>query len=409
MKNPTRSDIILRTSYIVSVVVALLVILGIVQVVRPVAPPTVSASVPASTKIAGTSPALPWPQGVQADVGVSPVGVWPQHGPSQAEPIGSLAKMMTAYLVLKAHPLSQFQNGPTLTVTTADVQLLQQDANSHQSVLPVAAGEKISERTLLEGLLVPSGNNAATMLAQWVGGSVSQFTAEMNAEAKTLGLNNTHFNGPVGLSAATVSTAADQMKLASIIMENPVVRQIVAMPQLTTDGQLVYNYNYLIGHQGITGVKTGSTTQSGGCVVLSTEKTVGGHALTIYASVLGQPATSAQGQVWAALDAANALLKTTDKAVGEHAVVTQGEVFGHIDAGWQSPIPLVAAKSATLVGWPGMSYTLHLTTHVPQGNTMAAGTVVGTLTVHAGSQTITVPVKTAESLKAPTYAYRLKR
>ncbi len=409
MKNPTRSDIILRTSYIVSIVVALLVILGIVQVVRPVAPPTVSASVPASTQIAGTGPALPWPQGVQADVGIPGVGIWPQHGPSQAEPIGSLAKMMTAYLVLKAHPLSQFQNGPTLTVTPADVQLLQQDASSHQSVLPVAAGEKISERTLLEGLLVPSGNNAATMLAQWVGGSVAKFTAEMNAEAKTLGLNNTHFNGPVGLSAATVSTAADQLKLASIIMENPVVRQIVAMPQLTTDGQLVYNYNYLIGHQGITGVKTGSTTQSGGCVVLSTDKTVGGHTLTIYASVLGQPATSPQGQVWAALDAANALLKATDKVVGEHTVVTQGEVFGHIDAGWQSPVPLVAAKSAALLGWPGMSYTLHLTTHVPQGNTMAAGTVVGALTVHAGSQTVTVPVKTAESLKAPTYAYRLKR
>ncbi len=405
----TRSDIILRTSYIVSLVVAILVVLGIVQVVRPVPQPTVSASVPSSKQVAGATPALPWPQGVQADVGVTGVGIWPQHGPSQSEPIGSLAKMMTAYLVLKAHPLSAYQNGPTLTMTAADVQILQQDASSHQSILPIAAGEKISERTLLEGLLVPSGNNVATMLAQWAGGSVTQFTAEMNAEAKAMGLNHTHFNGPVGLSSATVSTAADQLKLAAILMKNPVVQQIVAMPQMTADGQLVYNYNYLIGHNGIIGVKTGSTTQSGGCVVLATDKTVGGRTLTLYSSVLGQPATSPKGQVWAALDAGNALLHALDKTIGERTVVDQGQVFGHLDAAWQSPIPLVAAKSATIIGWPGMSYALHLTTHVPHGNTLAAGTVVGTLTIHAGSQSVTVPVKTATSLKAPTYSYRLKR
>ncbi len=401
----------MRKSSLVYLVVAVLVVLGVIQVARPVARPTMAANVPSTQHIGGTPPSLPWPSGVQADVGASTIGGWSQHGPQSAEPIGSLAKMMTAYLVLKAHPLGLNQNGPTLLMTPQDAALYQQDAKTQQSVLPVVAGERVSELALLEGLLVPSGNNAATMLAQWVGGSVAHFTAEMNAEAKALGMRHTHFNGPVGLNGATVSTAADQMRLAEIMMKNPVIRQIVAMPEMTVAGPtpVVYNYNFLVGHGGVIGVKTGSTIRSGGCVVLAKDQTVDGHTLTVYSAVVGQPATSTNGQLWASLDAANALLQAAAKDLGNHTVVGSGETIGYLRAPWQSPIPLVAARPIQLLGWAGLSYHVHFAAHLPKVHSLPADTVVGTLTVDAGAQHVTIPIKTAVRLASPSWTYRLER
>ncbi|PSR20600.1 MAG: D-alanyl-D-alanine carboxypeptidase [Sulfobacillus acidophilus] len=403
----------LRTSSIIAIVVSVLIALGIVQLARPVARPTVAVGVPSTTHMAGSLPKLPWPSGAQADVEVPGIGQWRQHGPSGARPIGSLAKMMTAYLVLKAHPLSAYGNGPTLTMTAQDATVYRADAATQQSVMPVTVGEKLSERMLLEGLLIPSGNNIATLLAQWVAGTVPRFTSAMNAEAKALGLTQTHYHGPVGLSPSTVSTAANEMKLAIFMMKLPIFRTLVAMPQMTMPGnatpKIVYNYNYLLGHNGVIGVKTGSTTYSGGCVVLAKNKTVDGRTLTVYASVLGQQATRTTSQLWASLDAANALLRATTKIVGTHRVITAGEVAGSLRAPWQSPIPLVTTKSASLIGWSGLTYSLHLTTRIPNATTIPAGTIVGSLSARVGSQTVTVPVKTAASLQPPSWLYRLKR
>jgi D-alanyl-D-alanine carboxypeptidase (penicillin-binding protein 5/6) len=399
----------LRTSSIVAIIVAVIVALGIVQVVRPVAKPVLAISVKPTQTIAGASPKLPWPAGAQADAEVQGVGVWAQHGPSAALPIGSLAKMMTAYLVLKAHPLSVAQNGPSLTVTPADVTLYQQDATSHQSVMYVQNGEKLSELFMLEGILVPSGNNIATMLGDWVGGTVTHFAQQMNQTAHALGMTHTHYNGPVGLQSTTVSTAADQMKLAAVMMKNPVFQGIVAMPQLAVPGQsaLEYNYNFLVGHKGVIGVKTGSTVQAGGCVVLAKNVTVGNRTLTVYSSVLG--VITHANQLQAALNDADSLLNAAGSVVSNHRVVTAGQTVGSIKAPWQNAIPLVATKSASFLGWPGLHYTVTVNAHLPSSTNVPKGTVVGTLTATMGSQTVKIPVKTGASLIPPTLNWRLRR
>lgn len=398
----------LRTSSIVAIVVAVIVALGVVQVVRPVVKPSLAVTISPSNVISGTRPSMPWPSGTQADAAVQGVAAWPEHGPSNPIPIGSLAKMMTADLVLKAHPLSIGSNGPSLTMTPEDATLYQQDANNQQSVMYVKSGEKLSELLLLEGLLVPSGNNVATMLGNWVGGNSTHFAQEMNQTAKSLGLTHTYYHGPVGLNAATVSTAADQMKFAEIMMKNPVFREIVDMPQLSVPGSstLEYNYNKLVTHNGVIGVKTGSTVQSGGCVVLAKTVTVGTRTFTVYSAVLG---ANTKNQLNAALADADAILNAAGKAVGTHSVIAQGETVGAIKAPWQSSIPLVTTKSAEFIGWPGLHYTLHLTTHIPTGTTIAAGTVVGTLSAQLGSQAVSVPIKTAASLNPPSLTYRLSR
>jgi D-alanyl-D-alanine carboxypeptidase (penicillin-binding protein 5/6) len=126
--------------------------------------------------------------------------MWPQRGQAalvlgngrpaaspheQPLAIASLAKVMTAYLTLERYPLSGAQDGFTITVTEEQVKA------QGQSVVAVQAGQQMTERQLLEALLIPSGNNIARMLATVVTGSEARFVAEMNAEACALGMDDT--------------------------------------------------------------------------------------------------------------------------------------------------------------------------------------------------------------------------
>jgi serine-type D-Ala-D-Ala carboxypeptidase (penicillin-binding protein 5/6) len=127
----------------------------------------------------------------------------------QPVPIASLAKVMTAYLTLTRYPLSGAQDGFTLTVTAAQAQAEAQDIAENQSGDAVAAGEQLTERQLLEALLIPSGNNIARILAAQVAGGETSFVAEMNADARALGMDHTVYTDPSGFDPATLSTAAD--------------------------------------------------------------------------------------------------------------------------------------------------------------------------------------------------------
>ena len=140
-------------------------------------------------------------------------------GPNQhAAPIASLAKMMTAYLVLRDHPLGSSQGGPTITLTDADVADTDRRAGQQESVVPVAAGEQLTERQALEALLLPSANNIAAVLARWDAGSEGRFVARMNATARSLGMADTRYTDPSGYDDGTVSTAADQIRIVELAM-----------------------------------------------------------------------------------------------------------------------------------------------------------------------------------------------
>jgi D-alanyl-D-alanine carboxypeptidase (penicillin-binding protein 5/6) len=230
---------------------------------------------------------------------LSPVG-WPQQGqaalalgngrpaasPHQPPaPIASLAKVMTAYLTLEQYPLSGAQAGFTITVTSAEA--APQPGSQEQSVVAVRPGEQLTERQLLEALLIPSGNNIASILATVVAGSEPRFVAEMNAEARALGMHHTLYTDPSGFDQSTVSTAADQLRVFAQAIRFTVFRQIVSMATVTLPvAGTVANYNPLI-DQGYAG-KTGSDSAAGGCLAFFTHVTVGGRRLTAVGVVMGQ-------------------------------------------------------------------------------------------------------------------------
>jgi D-alanyl-D-alanine carboxypeptidase (penicillin-binding protein 5/6) len=241
-----------------------------------------------------------------------------QAGPNQhAAPIASVAKVMTAYLVLRNHPLRLDQDGPTITLTDADVADTDRRRAHGESVVPIAAGERLTERQALQALLLPSANNIAAVLARWDAGSADRFAARMNTAARSLGMTRTRYTDPSGYDDATVSTAADQLRVVDRAMDLPVFASIVATPSATLPvAGAVRNTNTLLGHNGFVGVKTGSTDAAGNCFAFRAIQWIGGKRTTITGVVLGQPG---RDQVSAALAAADAMVDRIAGHTERHA------------------------------------------------------------------------------------------
>jgi D-alanyl-D-alanine carboxypeptidase (penicillin-binding protein 5/6) len=239
-------------------------------------------------------------------------------GPNQhAAAIASIAKVMTAYLVLSDHPLRPGEGGPTITITNVDVADTERRRTQEESVVSVAAGEQLTELQALQALLLPSANNIAAFLAQWDAGSEDRFVAEMNATARSLGMTNTRYTDPSGFDDATVSTAADQVRIVERAMRLPVFASIVATPSaaLPLVGT-VRNTDTLLGRSRFVGVKTGSDDAAGGCFAFRAIRWVDGERTTITGVVLGQPG---HDRIAAGLAAADTMVERIAGRASRHA------------------------------------------------------------------------------------------
>ncbi|GGY13194.1 hypothetical protein GCM10010358_76860 [Streptomyces minutiscleroticus] len=210
--------------------------------------------------------AVTWPAEGQAGVLVEGLGARGDLGTTGAQepvPIASVTKVMTAYVILRDHPLEPDGTGARITV---DEQAAGESYSGSESTVPVRAGQQLSQRHLLELMLVRSGNNIARLLARWDAGTEKTFTARMNETARELGMRHTTYTDASGIAPTNISTAADQLVLARQVMRDPVFRSVVARPDVRTPetaGPLP-NTNTLLGQDGVIGIKTGSSTPAGG-------------------------------------------------------------------------------------------------------------------------------------------------
>jgi D-alanyl-D-alanine carboxypeptidase (penicillin-binding protein 5/6) len=182
-------------------------------------------------------------------------------------PIASLAKVMTAYLVLRD------PHDVTVTVTGKDVADTERRARRDESIVQVAEGETLSERQALTAILLPSANNVAAMLARAVAGSQDAFIARMNDMVHALGMRHTIYTDPSGFDPGTRSTADDQLILAQHAMRLPEFASLVALrsAELPVAGT-VYNTDRLLGKDGFVGIKTGSDDAAGGCFMFRVQR-----------------------------------------------------------------------------------------------------------------------------------------
>jgi D-alanyl-D-alanine carboxypeptidase (penicillin-binding protein 5/6) len=190
--------------------------------------------------------------------------------PDRVLPIASLTKMMTALIVVR-------REKPTAKVKVTKEALAYK--GSAVGVLP--RGKRIKLETMLNGLLLPSGNDAAIALAQRVSGTVAKFVTQMNAQARAFGMSCTHYTSPDGFEdAGNHSCATDLAALARAVLDQPRLARIVkrrraVLPFPIKGGRIyLYNNNPLLrtGYPGTIGVKTGFTDAAGRCLVAAARR-----------------------------------------------------------------------------------------------------------------------------------------
>lgn len=252
----------------------LAVVLGAVvtaQLLRPLPDTKVRMTAAGGFGFAGDPLDLAWPAKGQSAAGVVGVGSLGSSGPETPASIASVTKVMNAYLILQAHPLKKGEGGPKITV---DKQAAQESGNVDESRVTLTEGQQLSQYQALELLMLPSANNVARLLARWDAGSEEAFVKKMNDTAAGFGMTSTTYTDPAGFNAETRSTAKDQLKLAEQVMQDEIFRQIVSTPDTTFNNQKISNTNTLISPKnGIIGVKTGSSTPAGGCLMWARSRT----------------------------------------------------------------------------------------------------------------------------------------
>lgn len=225
----------------------------------------------------------------------------------------SLTKMATSLVVDDALNQKTISLEDRVTIVGSDV--VNPDLLSHMGL---AAGDIVTVQQLLDGLLIPSGSDAALALARFVGGKlpggdpveggdpVATFVKAMNARVAALGLRDTHFVNPEGDDAPDqYSSARDLARLAAEVLASPTLATIVQTPEIaiTSVGPEAHDYgvlkntNELLGRDGIDGVKTGTTDEAGACLVAATHF-AGNRVITVVLGSAPDPTDQSDPMTW---------------------------------------------------------------------------------------------------------------
>jgi D-alanyl-D-alanine carboxypeptidase (penicillin-binding protein 5/6) len=431
---------------VLAVVLVILVAATAVAVQRATKPlPAASpvSALPSSMVVPGTVPALPWPVVGQGAASIPALGYAQQSGLEGPVPIASLTKMANAVVILRDHPVAAGADGPSITLTADDVGQYHYDLANDESNIPIQVGETLTERQMLEALLTQSANDIAYSLAVWDAGSEAAFVVKMNALATSLGAAQTHYADSSGYLPQSVSTAADCLRIAAAGMAIPTFAEIVGMATVTLPlvGE-AHNIVTEIGSNGVVGIKSGYTSQAGGCMVLAAYRTINGRSVLVLASALAQavpppvappppaPTTTVAGTPPTSSTTTTTvptndleiqfpllytgpvvekLLDATAAGIVPVTLSTKGQVMGTVTSHWGGSthqVRAVAGANASMIGWPGQQIrTVTKFTPIPSGGT--AGTRIGAAVYGLGQQLTAVPVTLGGTLPQPSRWWRM--
>ncbi len=375
-----------------------------VQAWRPLPEPRIAGAIPSTYVFPGPPLTPAWPTFGQAALGVDGVGVVATSGAQTPVPIASVTKLMTALVVVLAHPLAPGQSGPEVPLTQADQALYVQELAAGDSVVAVRAGETLTEQQLLEGLLVPSADNLARVLADWEAGSVPAFVVQMNQEARALGMRHTTFADSSGLDPGSSSTASDLLRLAAAVMAQPALAAVAGMSSATLPvAGVVHNYDYVLGQAGVVGLKTGWTSSSGGCFVAAARDRVGGREQVVTAAVLGAPG----GPISAVRLAEVAAVRLLESAVPRFTLLAVPSAVPELVSGWHPAVPLRPSPVVEVVGWPGLALQIRLR-RLHLGPVLSRGAAAAEIEVRSAAGPVgTTWLRLRSALPPPSLWWRL--
>lgn len=357
----------------------------------------------------GPMPKVPFPSQGESAVTIPTFGFEAETPNQHAQPIASLTKLMTAYLTLHQLPLGPNGSGPSIQVSSADMVVYRGDVRTNQSNAKVAEGEVLTERQLLEGLLVPSANNFAVLLAEMVAGSESAMVTDMNAAALTLGLHSTTYADVSGYDPATQSSAIDQLHLAELLMRDPTFARIVRLHSVWLPvAGIVLSYTPFLTQRGVVGVKSGYTSEAGACDVMAYDATVGLHEVQVLSVVLGQfSEISGRTNLMAAGHAAFVLATGSVEHLRAWNLVTAHREVGTI--GWGShTVPVLASSTLNVPVFSSVDASARLREEPWPASRVRAGRTVATVFVTSGAYREVTTLVTGATLTRASLWQRLR-
>lgn len=282
-----------------------------------------------------------WPKKGQSSVGLLGSSQIENYGPQNKAPIASVAKVITALVVLDKKPLKLGEQGPVITLGPEDEARYKNYQANDGSVTPAAAGEKITEYQMLQAMMLPSANNMSDSLAIWAFGSIEDYTKAANQYLASHGLNDTIVSGDAsGLNPATVSTSKDLVKLGNLAMKNPVLASIVG--QQTATGipltSIVKNVNFLLGNSNIVGIKTGNSDQAGGVFLSASLINPNDKPVTIITSV------EQSDNLYSALSTSLSLIKSVQSGFKTITIVNKHQVIARYKIPWGGEIKAITTN-----------------------------------------------------------------
>ena len=378
-----------------------LVALGIYLYSRPL--PAGNAKATLSSVKTAEAVDLPWPVYGQGALGARGYGVLTTHGEQKPVPIASITKIVTALAVLKEKPLAKGEKGPNITINSDDVAIYNEFVSQGGSVTPITRGSQISEYDGLQSMLIPSSNNMAATVAKWAFGSVDNYVKYANQMLSDMGFKQTHVDEASGFSTKSVSTATELIKLGEIALANEVIAEIVNKDTVNLPfAGAVNNINWLLGTEGVIGIKTGNTDEAGGCLLFAAQKTIFGQPITLIGAILGAPSR------YEAIADSRDVLRDVEKSFEKVTIIKKGQVLGNYVTLWGAKSELIASDELTIVIWKGASIEPTFKT-LATSSSKLAGNHVGEVKVTYGEQQKSVPVELKNDLPSPSWYWRLFR
>lgn len=385
-----------------AVSVSLILTIGIgvpVSIVAPV--PQARAEVSQETRSATPAAAPVFPSFGSSAIGaVGMDGVLATHGSQSPRQIASITKIVTALVVLQAKPIAAGGQGPTITFTQRDVQILSGVLAQNGSWQAVQAGWRTSERAAIETMLIPSANNYAESLAVWAYGSVPKYLVAARAFLAAQHLDDTTLVDTNGLSAEDTSTPSDLVELGRLALADPVIAAIVQKPSADEPNVGdISNTNKLLGSHGVNGIKTGTYDTNKANLLFSAKVAVGTRTVQLVGVILG-------AKDHPTLDArVPALLTSAKRSLHDISLATKGQAFATYLTDWGGVGKAVASEDVSRLVWGRAKVQRSAAVESITGG--RKGERVGHVTYLVDGKAVTVPLVLDRDVLAAPIWWRL--
>ncbi|WP_306233742.1 hypothetical protein [Agrococcus beijingensis] len=367
--------------------------------VASAAPPSATLSVEQIETEIGQA-TVDWPAGVAAAAfeveGIE--GATGFAGDTGSRPMASVAKLLFAAVLLDARPLAPGEAGPSITLSERDVAHLAAGVRQGASVLPVAVGDVLTQRQLLEAAMLISASNATMTLADWAWGSHDGYLAAAGAWLDEQGIVGLEVADATGLSARGVATTAGLLDLMDAVDARPALREIsgTATATLPRIG-LIENTNEALGSAGIDSGKTGNLYAHGRTVLVSATRVVGGTPVRVRVALLGiQPGVD-RGAVTAAL------VDSVATNLQWLTVLPADAEVAH-DVPWGAPVELETTSAIHILHWRGTP--VRVAVHAPAAWDPDAA---ASLDLQVGDTSRSVALAPSGAPTEPSLDWRLQR